>query len=58
MFFFNLLSNNFIFTIIASLISVIIEIVLIVNIHGKYDVSKTKDFKDQLMIPEDLQELK
>ena len=56
--FFKMLSDNPIVTIIVTIISVVIETPLIVNICGKYDISKIKAFEEQLMIPEDLQELK
>lgn len=56
--FFKMLTDNPIVTILGTIISAAIEIPLIVNICGKYDISKVKDFKEQLIIPEDLQELK
>ncbi len=55
--FFVMLSENPIVTIIGTIISASIEIPLIVNICGKYDMSKTKAFIEQLDIPQDLQEL-
>lgn len=54
---FELLVNNPVISWIGGIISTIIEIALVVNICGKYDISKTKEFKDQLDIPEDLKEL-
>lgn len=56
--FFKMLADNPIVTIIGTIISAAIEIPLIVNICGKYDISKIKEFKEQLVIPIDLQELK
>ncbi|MBE6312482.1 MAG: hypothetical protein E7076_04945 [Bacteroidales bacterium] len=56
--FFKMLTENPIVTIIGTIISAAIEIPLIVNICGKYDISKIKEFKEQLTIPDNLQELK
>ena len=56
--FFMMLTDNPIVTIIGTIISAVIEIPLIVNICNKYDISKTKEFKEQLIIPENIQELK
>lgn len=54
---FRMLSDNPIVTILGTIINALIEIPLIVNICGKYDISKTKEFKEQLYIPEELQEI-
>ncbi len=54
----NVIFNNPFISWIGSIVSSIIEIGLIINICGKYDVSKVKDYKEQLDIPEELQELR
>lgn len=54
---FKLLAENPIISWVGGIISTIIEIALVINICGKYDISKIKDFKDQLDIPEDLKEI-
>ena len=56
--FFKMLADNPIVTIIGTIVSAAIELPLIVNICGKYDISKVKEFKEQIKIPENLQELK
>lgn len=55
---FKILTDNPIVTIIGTIINATIEIPLIVNICSKYDISKVNEFKEQLKIPDDLQELK
>ncbi len=54
---FKLLAENPIISWVGGIVSTIIEIALVINICGKYDISKIKDFKEQLDIPEDLKEL-
>lgn len=54
---FKLLVENPIISWVGGIVSTIIEIALVINICGKYDISKIKDFKEQLDIPEDLKEL-
>lgn len=56
--FFKVISDNPIVTIVVSIISAAVEISLIINICGKYDISKTRVFKEQLDIPEEMQEIK
>lgn len=52
------LANNPIVKYCCTSIGTIIEIFLIYNIRDKYDISKIKEFKEQVIIPEDLTELK
>lgn len=52
------LANNPIVKYCCTFIGTIIEIFLIYNIRDKYDISKIKEFKEQVIIPEDLTELK
>lgn len=56
--FFTILANNPVVAGFGTLIIMIIEIALVNNICAKYDISKEKEFKEQIIIPEDLTELK
>ena len=51
-----LLAENPIISWVGGLISTIIEIALVTIICGKYDISKIRDFKEQLDIPENFKE--
>lgn len=51
-----LLAENPIISWVGGIISTIIEIALVTIICGKYDISKIRDFKEQLDIPENFKE--
>lgn len=53
-----LLANNPIISWTGGVITIVIEIGLVVNICSKYDIVKTKEFIEQINIPEELLELK
>ena len=55
---FKFLANNPIISWIGGITAIIIEIGLVTNICSKYDIAKTKEFIEQIKIPDDLLELK